>query len=73
MPLPMEPFLAIFSVDLVTYIVCGPTKNSGTALMEIFEEGVVKREEMFIVSKIFQTHHACMCEHSSSSSVNIIQ
>eukprot|EP01043_Picozoa_sp_COSAG02_P002911 COSAG02_NODE_68_length_42582_cov_52.351129_47_plen_236_part_00 len=36
----------------------GNQKEVGETLAELFAEGVVKREELFIVSKLFQTHHA---------------
>ena len=36
----------------------GNQKEVGETLSELFAEGVVKREELFIVSKLFQTHHA---------------
>lgn len=36
----------------------GNQKEIGAALKELFEEGAVKREDLFIVSKLFQTHHA---------------
>lgn len=36
----------------------GNQAEVGEALAELFEAGEVKREELFIVSKLFQTHHA---------------
>ena len=35
----------------------GNQAEVGDALAQLFAEGVVKREELFIVSKMFQTHH----------------
>lgn len=36
----------------------GNQKEVGETLAALFADGVVKREELFIVSKLFQTHHA---------------
>jgi len=35
----------------------GNEAEVGDAMAELFEEGVVKREDLFVVSKCFQTHH----------------
>jgi alcohol dehydrogenase (NADP+) len=35
----------------------GNQKEVGQALADLFAEGVCKREDLFIVSKVFQTHH----------------
>eukprot|EP01062_Namystynia_karyoxenos_P081999 TRINITY_DN9141_c0_g1_i1.p2 TRINITY_DN9141_c0_g1~~TRINITY_DN9141_c0_g1_i1.p2 ORF type:complete len:387 (+),score=137.99 TRINITY_DN9141_c0_g1_i1:87-1163(+) len=36
----------------------GNEAEVGQALQELFAEGAVRREELFVVSKVFQTHHA---------------
>lgn len=35
----------------------GNQAEIGVALQEVFAEGICKREDLFIVSKLFQTHH----------------
>ena len=35
----------------------GNQKEVGEAIAEVIAEGVTTREELFIVSKLFQTHH----------------
>eukprot|EP00039_Didymoeca_costata_P005347 m.80734 g.80734 ORF g.80734 m.80734 type:complete len:341 (+) comp12777_c0_seq1:67-1089(+) len=35
----------------------GNEKEVGDALKEVFDEGSIKRDDVFVVSKLFQTHH----------------
>lgn len=41
----------------------GNQAEIGEALKEIFAEGTIKREDLFIVSKLFQTHHGMRLVH----------
>ena len=41
-----------------TAYVYGVEASIGAALREVFAEGTVRREELFVTTKLFNTHHA---------------